>query len=293
MRAIPPALQARLDTGCTTLATCWIVTRRDSARLGFTEHDRDLEVDGITCRAASGFDGAASAEKLGFAVGAGEVAGALVDDAIAEDEVTAGAYDGARVEIHLVDWSEPGLSVLLRVMTIGEITREGQAFRAELRALTAALDVEQGRLYTPRCSADLGDGRCKLDLTGLSDTGTVVAAGPQGLVCTGLVLDPAGLAGGRLSIGSGPSAGFATEIAAASPHPDGLRIVPWQAPPRGLEPGDTISVSAGCDKSFVTCRDRFGNHANFRGFPHMPGIDRVAQVPVPGEGVHDGTVVTR
>ena len=150
MRAIPPALQARLDSGCTTLATCWILTRRDDVRLGFTEHDRDLTVEGVTCRAASGFDGAASAEKLGFAVGAGEVAGALVDEAIAEDEVTAGIYDGARVEIHLVDWSEPGLSVLLRVMTIGEITRditiEGEipeATRARLMEIAEKCPVHQ------------------------------------------------------------------------------------------------------------------------------------------------------
>lgn len=290
MRAIPPALQARLDSGCTTLATCWILTRRDDVRLGFTEHDRDLTVDGVTCRAASGFDGAASAEKLGFAVGAGEVAGALVDEAIAEDEVTAGLYDGARVEVHLADWSEPGLSVLLRVMTIGEITREGPAFRAELRALTAALDVEQGRLYTPRCSADLGDARCGLELE--AEALAVVSSGPDGIVCAGSP-EAAGLIGGRFAVTSGPSAGFATEIAAASPHPDGIRIVPWQAPPGGIAPGDTVTASPGCDKSFATCRDRFGNAANFRGFPHMPGIDRVAEVPVAGEGVHDGTIVTR
>jgi uncharacterized phage protein (TIGR02218 family) len=33
--------------------------------------------------------------------------------------------------------------------------------------------------------------------------------------------------------------------------------------------------SAGCDKQFATCRDRFGNAANFRGFPHIPGNDYV------------------
>ncbi|MDX5493645.1 MAG: phage BR0599 family protein, partial [Alphaproteobacteria bacterium] len=29
------------------------------------------------------------------------------------------------------------------------------------------------------------------------------------------------------------------------------------------------------DKQFTTCRDRFANAVNFRGFPHMPGNDFV------------------
>ncbi|MFN3856092.1 MAG: DUF2163 domain-containing protein, partial [Phreatobacter sp.] len=46
MRTLPAALDARLATGCTTLATCWIVRRRDGVVLGFTDHDCDLVVDG-------------------------------------------------------------------------------------------------------------------------------------------------------------------------------------------------------------------------------------------------------
>jgi hypothetical protein len=30
---------------------------------------------------------------------------------------------------------------------------------------------------------------------------------------------------------------------------------------------------AGCDKLFSTCRTKFDNAENFRGFPHMPGND--------------------
>ncbi len=55
MRSIPSALQAKLDSGATTLARCWIVTRRDGVVLGFTDHDSDLAVGGSTCRAATGF----------------------------------------------------------------------------------------------------------------------------------------------------------------------------------------------------------------------------------------------
>ena len=57
MRAIDPNLQAHLDTGATTLATCWRVTRRDGFVLGFTDHDRALVFDGTTFLPPLGCDG--------------------------------------------------------------------------------------------------------------------------------------------------------------------------------------------------------------------------------------------
>ncbi|PTM60650.1 DUF2163 domain-containing protein [Phreatobacter oligotrophus] len=293
MRTLPPGLQARLETGCTTLATAWILRRTDGVVLGFTDHDADLVVDGVTCHAASGFDASAAAEKLGFAPSAAEVAGALVDDAIAEADLRAGRYYGATVEVHCVDWERPDLTVHLSTLTLGSVTREGKAFRAELRSRASALDVERGRLYTPRCSADLGDARCGVDLTGPDRRGeaVVVATGEASLVLSGLTLDIDRLAGGRLAVTSGAAAGWSVEIAAASVVSGGVRLSLWQSPPEQPAPGDAVTVTIGCDKSFATCRDRFANALNFRGFPHMPGIDRILSVPVPGEGGHDGSVV--
>ncbi len=264
--------------------------------LGFTDHDLDLMVDGVACRAASGFDASAATEKLGLAAGSAEIAGALVDEAIAEVDIRAGRYDGARVEVHLVDWSQPVLSVLLRVMSLGAITREGLAFRAELRSLAAALDVERGRLYTPRCSADLGDARCgvALDAPDRRAEGTVAAGGTATIICAGLsALAADALAGGRSEVLTGAAAGFTVEIAAATPVTGGVSLTFWQPAPVPLAPGDAVRVTVGCDKAFATCRDRFANAVNFRGFPHMPGIDRILSVPLPGEGGHDGGVVGR
>lgn len=293
MRTLPPGLQARLDTGCTTLATAWIVRRTDGMVLGFTDHDADLVVDGIACHAASGFDASAAAEKLGFAPAAAELAGALVDDAISDTDLRAGRYDGATVEVHCVDWERPDLAVHLSTLTLGAVTREGKAFRAELRSRASALDVERGRLYTPRCAADLGDARCGVDLTGPDRRGeaVVVATAEGSLVLSGLALDLDRLAGGRLAVTSGAAAGWNVEIAAASVVSGGVRLSLWQPPPDPPAPGDAVTVTIGCDKRFATCRDRFANALNFRGFPHMPGIDRILSVPVPGEGGHDGSVV--
>jgi uncharacterized phage protein (TIGR02218 family) len=58
--------------------------------------------------------------------------------------------------------------------------------------------------------------------------------------------------------------------------------------PEPLVAGDAFTVTAGCDKRFATCRDRFANAANFRGFPHIPGNDFLVSYPVIGESGHDG-----
>ncbi len=90
---------------------------------------------------------------------------------------------------------------------------------------------------------------------------------------------------------TGAAAGFIVEIASATAVTDGVRLAFWQPAPVPLAPGDAVAVTIGCDKAFSTCRDRFANALNFRGFPHMPGIDRILSVPLPGEGGHDGSVV--
>ena len=42
---------------------------------------------------------------------------------------------------------------------------------------------------------------------------------------------------------------------------------------------DAFTVTAGCDKSFRTCKAKFDNAVNFRGFPHVPGVDFALTYP--------------
>ena len=74
-------------------------------------------------------------------------------------------YDAATVETWLVTWSAPEERLLLDLATIGEIRRADGAFVAEPRGPMHRLDEERGRLYRATCSADLGDAKCRVDLT--------------------------------------------------------------------------------------------------------------------------------
>ena len=180
MRTIPTALQAKLDSGVTTLCRCWIVRRRDGVVQGFTDHDQDIVLDGVTCRAGTGLSGSEATEQLGLAVQGSEVSGALADDALGEADLDAGRYDAAAIEVFLVDWSDPALKVLLMNGALGEVRREGAAFAAELRSLTHRLAEDSGRLYTATCNADLGDARCTVDLTNAAFRGSGTVASLAG-----------------------------------------------------------------------------------------------------------------
>ncbi len=285
MRDIPAGLAAALATGATTLARGWRITRRDGVVIGLTEHDEDLFADGTLFRAAGGVGGSEEAAALGFAVGGGEMVAALSSDLIDEADLLAGLYDGARVELLLVDWAAPAHVLPLRRGTIGEVRREGGAFTAELRGLARALNLVRGRLFTRACDADLGDARCGVALTGARRAeGTVAAVEGAGLfVAAGLGAYAAGwFTQGRLAFTAGGNAGFACEVKAHPVEGGTVRLDLWQRPPQPLAPGDAFTVTAGCDKRLATCRDRFGNALNYRGFPHMPGNDAVLRVARPG-----------
>ncbi len=292
MRAIPPALQAKLDSGVTTLCRCWVITRNDGATQGFTDHDQDVTLDSVTCLAGSGLTGSEVTETLGLAVAGSEMSGALSADTLNEDDLAAGCYDAAGVEIWLTDWSEPSLRVLLAKGTLGEVKREGLAFTAEVRGLSDRLAQDSGRLYTATCSADLGDGRCKIELAGADFTGTgAVTALSATSTFTASGLDgfaDGWFTGGKLTFTSGANAGLGVEVKSHG-KASVVTLDLWQAMPQPIQGGDAFTVTAGCDKRFATCHDKFNNVVNFRGFPHIPGNDFVVRYPVEGEPGNDGS----
>lgn len=288
MRDIPDAFAAHLAGGVTTLCRCWALTRRDGLRLGFTDHDRDLVLGGLTYAARTGLEAAEASAELGFAVSGGDVAGALTGLGLTEVEIAGGLYDGASVETWLVDWTAPETRLLLDLATLGEIRRTGDAFVAELRGLADRLEAERGRTYRATCGADLGDARCRVDLAGFRATGTVLAEPEPGTLAVALDGSfPEGLfSGGRLAWTGGANAGRAADLRVQA----GGLIELWETPPAAIAPGDAFTLSAGCDKRLATCRDRFANAVNFQGFPHMPGNDFVVRPPGGETGLDGGSL---
>jgi len=213
MRDVPEALATRIESGAAQLCHAWIVTLQDGTRLGFTDHDRDLQIEGAVCRAACGWTRGAAQQELGLEAGLASAEGVLDVEGPDEADIVSGRWDGAGVETWRVDWSAPELRVRIGVGQVRRMIRAGARLTLEMEGPLARLDVVAGRTFGRLCDAAFGDARC------------------------------------------------------------------------GVETAEFPGQS--CDKRFETCSGTFGNAANFRGFPDMPGDDFLFARPTEG-GRHDG-----
>lgn len=272
-------------------ALLWRLERADGLVHGFTDHDADIIHDGLVHAAASGFDASALEARLGLSVDNSEVLAALSGPALEEGDIAAGRLDGARVRILRLDWAAPQEAEVLFEGSLGEIRRREGLFEADLRGLTEALSRPAGRVFGRRCGAVLGDRACGLDLSAphLGWQTEVLALPGPGLVRlgTGPGMGPGWFAGGRLSVLGGQAAGLSAPVREDRPEGDGRLLSLWEEIGAPLAPGDPVRVSAGCDKRAATCREKFDNFLNFRGFPHVPGEDWLLAPPGAGQ-VHDG-----
>ena len=282
MRTLSTAFRNHIEGGVTTLCWCWRVTRRDGSVFGFTDHDRDLAFDGTTFEAASGFSASEMKEAVGLSVDNLEVESALSSLRLEEVDIIAGLYDDARIEIFRLNWQQPAERALVRTGSLGEVTRSGSVFRAEVRGLSHYLQQPTGRLYQYACDAALGDHRCTVDLSlaAYRATGSITALlGDRRYAISGASsFDAQWFARGLLTFSSGANTGRSFEIKRHEAAATVVSIELWQAPSAAVSIGDTIAVTAGCDKQPGTCAAKFANMVNFRGFPHMPGNDFVTSV---------------
>lgn len=164
MRDIPEELAARIESGAATLCHVWLLSRRDGVKMGFTDHDRDLIVEGVTCSAGSGWTAGARENRVNSA-GAASIAGVLDDLGIDEADLEQGLYDEAEVELWRVDWRRPDLKIRLWRGRLARVRRQGQAFTADLEGPFAMLERVIGRTFGRDCSARLGDTRCGVDVS--------------------------------------------------------------------------------------------------------------------------------
>ena len=262
-----------LDEEATTIALCWRIERRDGVAIGLTAHDRDLTIDGLVHRAAPGMVPSAIRRQVGLAADTMEVAGALASDAIGERDLLEGRWDGARVRLFAVDWTGGAGRVELGEGTIGAVEMADGRFSAELAGPGAALDRPVAEETAPTCRATLGDRRCRVPMTGRRRLARVTAADGGVLTLDTGEAVANGYAGGMLRWLDGGNGGSSQGIVASAG-----RTVTLVAPPvRRVAAGVLVELIEGCDRTLATCAGRFGNAANFRGEPHLPGMDLVTR----------------
>lgn len=290
MKTTSAALATHIAGNATTMAVCWKVTRTDSLVFGFTSHDEDLEIDGITYVSTQGIGRSAIESATKLQAANLEVVGFLDAATITEADLKAGAWDHAEVRVFEVNWQDLSMGELKQLRGwLGEVTLEGGQYKAELRGLADALNKGVGEVVSPACGAILGDERCTKDLTEYTAAGEVtsivearrifdtdLAAATVRLTPDSTGAPPAGyFDAGLLTWVTGANAGRRMEVKTSAA--DGRLRLQLQMVD-DIVAGDTFSVRAGCLKSREVCVAKFGNIVNFRGFPDLPGVDKLMRI---------------
>lgn len=282
MRTVGASLLAHQQSGATTLAWGLKVTRADATVYGFTSHQRDVTISGVTYLAGPGLDVASLVSSAGFAVDNTELT-MLADDAvITRADILAGRWNYAAFELFQFNYADltQGRDILL-AGTLGEVTPQRGAFRVELRGLQQYLQQPVGAVSTKTCRARLGDARCRKVLTSFTHTGSVTGVTSNQVFAdsTRTQADDY-FAEGELTWTGGDNVGITCKVKTYASASDTFTLaVPTTFP---IQVGDTYSAVAGCRKRLnEDCRLKFDNVLNFQGEPHRPTVDDITESPEP------------
>lgn len=279
MKQFDQDFSSHLNGEVTTLCNCWQIQLANGSVMGFTDHDHDIEFNSILHEASSGFESSEVEDSVGMSFDDQEIMGALQSDKITPKDIKARIYDGAKVKHFVVNWNTPTEHALMRTLVMGEISQADHVFKASVKSLTSLLDQTNNLRFQKFCSAVLGDGKCKVGLSEIfKKTGTIQNVLSSKIVeASGLATDVSGwFRSGKLRFTSGNNLGYEIEIVGHNAPQQGSVLCSlnlWESVPDAMQTGDTFEITPGCDKQFSTCKTKFSNSENFRGFPHIPGSE--------------------
>ena len=292
MRVTLGAMAERLTRSTLTLCELFRVERVDGTVHLWTTHDADVITDEGTYTPSAGVQRSAISAVADMTVSDCDLR--VLSSALSFDDVDAGLLDFASVTVTVVDYTDPsdGALELLRGH-LGEVAVEPDgSYTAELRSNAQRLSRNIGELYSVTCRADLGDARCRVNLSDFAVTGTVTTVESR----SSFIVELAERAPtGRFNLGvltwtSGANLGRAQEVRTWVQESN--RLVLYLPAPRFVRVGDAFSVVRGCDKTITTCRDVFSNTSNFRGEPFLAdeaGLrEQGLNVPARGFDATDG-----
>ena len=258
------------------VATFWRIFRADGIAHGLISHDRALAFDGIMHEAAPGMLPSAISKSSSLALDSAEVEGALSHKSIGEADLALGRFDGAEIEIGIVDWESLDRAVIYRG-NLGQIDEVSGSFTAELRSAKIALDRDLVPRSSPTCRAEFCGPGCHLSR---QSHVRVLTAATVDLESNGVRFSDIAESDyleGRVRFLEGPQIGHEFAVIGTSNG----KLILDKPIASGTVGGMRAELLAGCDHTISTCRTRFDNAINFRGEPYLPGNDLLARYATP------------
>lgn len=285
MKFIPSLLLTHYRTGATTW--CYLMRvackgKYEGVLRGFTSLDDSIIYnDGqgeLLYSADNGFMPSKFQSSADFSVDNGDVTGWVTDDAITEQDIIAGIFDGAEVTIYRINYTRPqdGHEVV-NFGTFGETQFSDNRWKNEFRSLMQQAKQTFGEVYSLTCPAQFGDERCKKEFVWVEATIDAIDGDPMLVFTSSELTQPDGhFAPGVVEVLTGANAGADMDV---DEFIEGGFVRLALAMPLPFVVGDKVRIRMDCDKTFEMCRDVHINVLEFRGQHLTPVADTGLQVP--------------
>lgn len=281
MKTLPAGLAAHVATRDLTMATALKITRADAQVFGFTTHDVNDVVGGVTYNANPGLEVTDIVIAANAAVGNLELTTLHDGTVFTTAEILGGVWRNAAFTIFRYNWASlaGGIDTLL-VGTLGEVSLRQNTVVAELRDLRQYLQQALGDASSKTCRARLGDARCAKDLTAFTYTGTLTAVTSKQVFRDASRGEAVNwFDEGEITWTGGANDGLSAKVKSYAANGTFTLALPMFG---AVAIGDTYSAVAGCRKRLEEdCRDKFSNVLNFVGEPHRKGVNNLTAPAVP------------
>lgn len=274
-KTISVGLAADLALGVTTLANCWMLTRKDGTSFYFTDCDIPIVYDGNTYLASTGYSRTNIELNKDLDVGNLEVHGLLDSSYIKETDLRARLYDNCQVWTFIIDYENVANGPIRTPRGfIGQTKIIEESYILELRDLNDALREPVLRYIVPTCSHVFGGTRCGVDKSLLKQSGTVDNASSKKVFTTSGMTHSSDneFKYGIVTFTSGDNADLSMEIKSSVQSTASIEL--YLNLPFTISSGDAFDIWPGCEQTVDACK-AYNNIENFGGFHFVPNTDDV------------------
>jgi uncharacterized phage protein (TIGR02218 family) len=285
-RTLPADIETMRLSGFFTLTWALEIESRYGQALRYCGAAKNHTIEGDVYNAVPGMSVSSIASTLGLAVD--NLKASLGDNGdILQADVLDGLWDGAPYRLFLFNPLDPTDGIVpWHYGTVANIEPRVGAFDAELRDHRQALHQDTTPTHQYGCDYELGDARCKKDLTAFTFSGVAVTsvANAYQFTCSSLAQAAAFFTQGKLRFTTGANAnGLSSQIwRRIRVHASGGVLTMSLPLIRDVAPGDLITIVAGCThRPDEDCRDKFENKVNYGGCDSKPLVRELVE---PGGG---------
>lgn len=292
------------------MCLCVLVTPQVGTAVAFTSNTRPMTLPGhpgVTFKATPAITPTAIEMGLDEAVNL-EMTGVYNSDSFVQEDVIAGKWNFAAVEVFCVCWDNVNLGEFLVFKgNTGEVKDYQTFYNAELRSNLARLSNDVSMATSRFCriiefrnalcghtAATVTVGGVAYNVTQTGVTGTPVSVGDQRYSAffnssTFAGNDPieadfplwlALWANGKITATDGPNTGISREIAGVSEATGGypyLLLNTKRPFPFPIDTSTTFNLVMGCNRTIEDCM-KFGNIVNRRSEDYVPGLETANRI---------------